>query len=223
MQIIMNYSLILFLEFLRKHLEILSILSVKTAIQAFPLHRSWMLDLLGVFSHRFNLAVQDILKDSSNCITKVQSLMKKLSYPIASAKLEKATRLRAVTLNVTRWASTACMLQMYLRIKPDLQKVDIEDLVLRISLCQEHEEIEKLCQRLQRLDDVTKTIQYESCTISDARSLFDCALEGYPNVSDRLSTSDPIICCPDFETGICKILEGDMYGISRKKWNPGNV
>ncbi len=141
--------------------------------------------------------------------------MRKLSYLIASAKLEKATGLRAATSNVTWWSSTSSFLKRYLRIKPDLSKVDIEDLVLLIPLSQEHKEIEELCQRLQRLDDVTKTLQSESCTISDARSLFDCVLEEYPNASDRLSTPAPFISCPDFESGICKILEGDVDGMSR--------
>ncbi len=69
------------------------------------------------------------------------------------------------------------MLRSYSRIKPDLSKVNIEDLVKPFSLSQEHKQIEELSQRLQRLDDVTNTLQSESSTISDAISLYDCVLE----------------------------------------------
>ncbi len=116
-----------------------------------------------------------------------------LSYSIASAKLKEATRLRAATSSLTPRSSTASMLQKYLRIEPDLSKVDNADLLVLIPLSQEHNKIEELGQRLQRLDDVTKTLQSESCTISDAGLLFDCVLEEYPNVSDRLSAAATII------------------------------
>ena len=50
--------------------------------------------LVGCASHRFNLAVKDVLKDYHDVLSKINSIMKKLKNLIPSAKLRKLTPLR---------------------------------------------------------------------------------------------------------------------------------
>ncbi len=130
--------------------------------------------------------------------------MKKHSSPIATAKLHKFTDLNPLSSNVTRWSSTVSMLRSYLKHKPILSIVEIDDLAICIPLTQEHEMIEELSSTLDKLDDVTKSIQSDTCTLSDARALLDCDLEEFPSVSNRLSATAQIIHNPEFETVIQK-------------------
>ena len=75
--------------------------------------RNLGIPFIGCASHRFNLAVKDILEDNQLIISKVQSIMRKLSYQIPAANLRQFTHLRAVLNNETRWSSTYQMLKRY--------------------------------------------------------------------------------------------------------------
>lgn len=57
---------------------------------------------VGCYSHRFNLAVRDLLSKYKKVTSKVQQVMKKLSYSIPAAQLRKLTPLKAVQANDTR-------------------------------------------------------------------------------------------------------------------------
>ncbi len=66
---------------------------------------------VGCASHRFNLALQEIITEHGTLRNKVNDLMKKLEAPIAAAKVRKCTNLRAKRRNVTRWFSVFEMLK----------------------------------------------------------------------------------------------------------------
>lgn len=55
-------------------------------------------------SHRYNLAVKDLLLGEEDVILKVHALMSKLKTLLLSAKLRSLTDLRAKTRNATRWS-----------------------------------------------------------------------------------------------------------------------
>ncbi len=91
------------------------------------------IEFVGCPSHRFNLAMKEIIRINEVVIDKVQSLMKKLSYPFPAAKLRDFSHLRAKCSNVTRWSSTAAMLKRFVQLKDFLQKLkmdEIDDLML---------------------------------------------------------------------------------------------
>ena len=74
--------------------------------------------------------------------------------------------------------------------------------------------IEEMSSTLHKLDDVTKNLQSDTSALSDARALFDCVIEEFPSVSNRFSATAPIIYNPEVETGIQKILDGEISGMS---------
>lgn len=66
--------------------------------------------LIGCYSHRFNLAVQEILKDDNTLLGKVNNIMLKLRTIIGDGRLSDNTHLTAQTPNATRWSSTFSMM-----------------------------------------------------------------------------------------------------------------
>lgn len=69
---------------------------------------------VGCASHRYSLAVKDLLDGFEDEIYAVNSVMKKLKNPIPAAKLRRLTGLCAISRNVTRGSSVYAMLQRYL-------------------------------------------------------------------------------------------------------------
>lgn len=160
---------------------------------------------IGCASHRFNLAMKDIISEYRDEITKVNDLMKKLSYQIPAAKLRRFTHLKAKISNETRWSSTYNMLKRYIEIKeylPQLELPEIDELLLSD---QDDLTIERLCQKFANLDSVTIALQDNSTTISKARCLFDSVIEDYPRLASRLATDAQIVDNDHFENAIAKI------------------
>ena len=108
--------------------------------------------VVGYTSHRFNLAVQDILKQHDALLTKERNTMKKLRFPLAAAKLRKITHLRAKFDNVTRWSSAVQMLDRYLKLKDYIEQLEIDELDELALTTREVRQIEKVCTKLQQLD-----------------------------------------------------------------------
>ncbi len=81
--------------------------------------------------------MNDIIRVNEVVIGKVQSLMKKLSYPIPVAKkLRDFTHLRAKCSNITRWSFTAAMLKRFVDLKYFCLKLEldeIDDLIVAAS------------------------------------------------------------------------------------------
>ena len=86
--------------------------------------------MIGCASHRLNLAVKAALIDAQEEMDLVMKLMKKFLSLKQSAKLRKATNLRPVLRNETRWSSAYSMLQRYFDIQHFVDKTDPELLQL---------------------------------------------------------------------------------------------
>lgn len=61
---------------------------------------------IGCASHRFNLAVKDILSQNEDIVMLIRALIVRLRNLIPSAKLRKLTPLEAKIDNETRWSSS---------------------------------------------------------------------------------------------------------------------
>ncbi len=80
-------------------------------------------------------------------------------------------------------------------------------------MSRERKALFELCEKLEKLDYVTKSLQCDTTTLADARLMFDCVIEECPITSTRLSSSASIVHQPDFETGIMKTQEGDIVNM----------
>ena len=163
---------------------------------------------IGCASHRFNLAVQDILVQHDDIITIVNDLMKKLRNLVPAAKLRQFTPLAAKTRNDTRWSSTYQMISRYFEIRSMIRQIDLPEVRLLLPTEDEEAELSDLFKKLQQLDTVTKSLQSEKMTVSLVRYIFDEVISRFPCTKHRLSTTARIVHNSDFENGIVKILEG---------------
>lgn len=171
--------------------------------------------LVGCASHRFNLAVQDILREEETCIAKIHSIMVKLRTLLLSAKLLKLTPLRPKTRNATRWSSAFDMLVRYDRLREFLSELDSAEIDNLSLTTAENRRVDSLLLKLKDLESVTKALQYENTSIGDVRGLFDAVIEQFPQTATRLSSSSNIIHTPLFESGIIKVQLGNSGALCR--------
>lgn len=167
--------------------------------------------MVGCHSHRFNIALQDLLKPYTGVVDKINNLMQKLKFSIPAAKLRKYTPLVAKTKNSTRWSSTYEMIDRYRKIMPFLKKLDIENFDALLLLKKENEEVDELFIKLCDLQSVTKILQCDNTTLSEARVLFDAVIEDHPTISSRLGSDASIVHSPVFESAIRK-LQHSVHG-----------
>ena len=168
-------------------------------------------------THRFNLAMNDILKAHEQIIDKVTAIMEKLRSYILASKLQKFTQVRPKVINTTRWSSTYDMLWRSTRIRKflgDLESVEIDSLFLTLS---ENRRIDTLLGELEQLDSVTKALQNRKTFVSDVRALFDAVIDSYSEIMDRLTSSAAIVHCSAFESAIVKLQRREGDALSRKE------
>lgn len=179
------------------------------------LSRLFECGFVGCASHRFNLAVKDLMSDKSDIINNVRELMKKLRNPKRRAQLRNYTNLSPLVCNDTRWSSTYEMLRRYIEVKEHLPQLHVEEIDDLIPSRKEHDGILDLCKTLGSLDSVTKCLQKDSTTISEVRALFDTVIIHYPTTEPRLGPTANIVENPEFESALVKIQRGtirDMDG-----------
>ena len=173
----------------------------------------------GCYSHRYNLAMKDIISSYSFVIDKVHELMKKLKYQIPAAKLRSLTHLTAQTANETRWSSTYHMIRRYDEIRDHLPALNLPE--INELLLDEDDElmVATLLKKLRGLDSGTKQLQSENVTIAEARGLFDAVMEKHPSTSSRLRPDADIVSDTAFESAIIKIQGGNenKLRVSEKK------
>lgn len=125
--------------------------------------------LVGCASHRFNLAVHDIIAPHRMIVAKVNALMKTIRRPISAAKLRKHTHLRGKCNNGTLWSSTAAMLRRYQQLQcflPQLQ-LRLSGLDKFMPAFRERDSFKKLCAKIQDLDNESATKRVDdSCRSS---------------------------------------------------------
>lgn len=178
------------------------------------LGRHFNAHFVGCYSHRFNLAVKDVLTNNTLTIEKVQKIMKKLSCQLPAAKLRRFTHLKAKQNNVTRWSSTYDMLKRYVELREFLTLLDIPDIFLS---SREDAEVNSVLVTLSDLDSITKELQKESTTMCEARTLFDGVLSEFPEMENRLSATSNIIENKVFEAAIIKIQDGRQADLTARE------
>ena len=165
--------------------------------------------MIGCASHRLNLAVKAALTDAQQEMDLVMKLMKKLSSLKQSAKLRKATNLRPVLRNETRWSSAYSMLQRYSDIQHFVDKTDPELLQLLPTPIQERKLTEVL-QDMKFFESISKKLQSDEKTLADIRVLFDGLIlkfqDKYPVITNYLATDASVINKQNFENAIANII-----------------
>jgi len=164
---------------------------------------------IGCHSHKFNLAMKDMLLEHDNVIEKVNVLMGKLSYSIPAALLRQKTSLCAKRCNTTRWSSTFEMMQRYCNIRHHLPEIDHPEVQELLLSEEENSDTDALLKRLTDLNSVTVELQSDCTTLEDCRVLFDGVLEKYPLMKDRLGDKTSMVLNPHFEEAIRKIQRGE--------------
>ncbi|ETI53129.1 hypothetical protein F442_03865 [Phytophthora nicotianae P10297] len=82
------------------------------------------LPFIGCASHRFQLAVNDVLANEDTLLAKIHALMKHLSTIKCRAALRKVTPLASAVRNATRWLIVFSMVERYTKLHPALQSMD---------------------------------------------------------------------------------------------------
>lgn len=162
---------------------------------------------IGCASHRFNLAVQSYLDTYDEITSSINNLMKTLSNIKKAGKLRLKTSLEPVTRNVTRWSSTYSMLERFFQLREHLDQSDV-DLLQNIPSGPQLVELEVLRKNLKTFEIVTKRLQLADISLLDVRLIFDEVIKSYPSMASRLGAEASIVKYPFFESGICKVIDG---------------
>ena len=169
---------------------------------------------VGCASHRYNLAVCDILKDNDRIISLVREIMKKIRTGVNRAKLRRITHLSPIIDQETRWSSTYSMLLRYQQLKDHIKSLKVSAILSILPNKKDSLQIDELTTRLAQHDSITKDLQKDDTNISIARSLFDEAIEFCPEMAARLSERAQIVLQPEFESALIKILDNKCETMS---------
>lgn len=170
--------------------------------------------LIGCASHRYNLAVRDIIDGDIDLIDKIAAIMVKLKTLLLSAQLRKLTHLRPRLRNVTRWSSTFSMISRYRELKEFLPKLN-SDVIDEISLTTpENRRVDELYEKFTVFESVTKALQKDNTSLADVRALFDATIDEHPTTYCRLSSTADIVHCPWFESALVKVQRGMIAVLS---------
>lgn len=82
------------------------------------------LPLIGCASHRFKLAVQDKLNEENGIAQEVHSAVKSVRYGLLADRLRIFIPFCPLSMNDTRWSSSFCMLQRYVKLRRFLNKLN---------------------------------------------------------------------------------------------------
>lgn len=148
---------------------------------------------IGCASHRFNLAVVNIILKYNTKIQKMNTLIKKLQNLVPAAKLRRLRHLRALTANKTRWSSTFSMISRYRQIAKFIRKINDYEILDMIPDNRQNSDIEKLYDLLNDLDSVTKHFQSDNATILNMRAIIHNVLSRHQSATNRLSENSSIV------------------------------
>ena len=178
--------------------------------------------LIGCYSHKFNLAVNHHLENSTEkeAIDNVHELMVELRTLKNAARLRKLNVSAAKKNNDTRWSSTYDMIKRYLEINEVVETIDTQSIIDKLLSRTDHRKIEHLMLKLKLMQDVSKELQRESLTLDEARDLFDGVVDEFPDMERHLNAEATIVVDPELESGIIKVLRNkqstlDVYEMAR--------
>ena len=86
----------------------------------------------------------------------IRTVMKKISFPIAAAKLREHTHLRANVVNTTRWPSSAEIIARFLRVQECIPFLSMDNLYDIMPSGRSMKLVERLSIKLWQMGGVTK-------------------------------------------------------------------
>lgn len=110
----------------------------------------------------------------------------------------------ALELSISNVEAVHCTQQCF----EELQLVEIDETLLTTH---RHDEVVKICQRLETMDSVTKKLQDPSVSLWDARILFDALIDTFKDMNclaDKVDAYSPIMENPNLEVVIVKVQSG---------------
>ncbi|KAG3246678.1 hypothetical protein PI124_g8593 [Phytophthora idaei] len=78
-----------------------------------------------------------------------------------------------------------------------------------------HRKLRALKEQLSDVESVPKKLQCDDLNLLDARDLLDGLIEIHPSFSNYLEPNADIVHSPDFESGMVKVLAGQVKRLSR--------
>ncbi|KAF1785869.1 Ribonuclease H-like domain [Phytophthora cactorum] len=115
------------------------------------------------------------------------------------------TKLRPVLNQATRWSSTFCIVNRYMKLLEFIQVATIWRSIFR-----------RLQQTAQDRS-VSKELQLKSVSIADVRSYFDALIELWPEFATYLGPRAAIVHNPHFEAGCVKVQRGESAELTRSE------
>lgn len=113
---------------------------------------------VGCHSHRFNLAVYNILANYATIIEKIHLLMKNMSFQIDAAIFCTLTHLRLKVRSDTHWSSNFEMMQPYIKLRHFVAGIDLPIVLEICPIADDDYKVERLCRILDDLDSITKAL-----------------------------------------------------------------
>lgn len=166
--------------------------------------------LVGCASHRFNLAVMDIIREHDSIISKVHALMVQLRTLTTAAKLRLLTHYKAKVSCPTRWGSYFFMMKRYFELYEFLSDVEVKAVDDHTPSASEHRQLEDVFKSLEKLQGVSLQLQKTTTTLSDVRALFEECVLDFPQLADRLSADADVVVNKTFESAVV-ILQNGRY------------
>ncbi len=96
------------------------------------------------------------------------------------------------------------MLRRYIRIREHLPSLDCEVIDGLALTYNDNRRVDTIMKQLEPLKSVTKALQNDTTTVSDARALSDALIDKFPSTANKLSSFADIIQNLVFENSIVK-------------------
>ncbi|KAI2512776.1 hypothetical protein MHU86_1564 [Fragilaria crotonensis] len=164
--------------------------------------------LLGCRSHRFNLSVEQYLRNFLAAESElVGKLMSKLATLKQSGRLRMMTALCPVKRNATRWTGVPDMFQRFERLLPNLNLDSNDELMDLVPSAAQNKNIRERKQALADFKSVTIALQRNDMSIRESDVLFRSIIDAYKdfNFEGYLGANSDIIHDKQLETAILKI------------------
>ena len=169
---------------------------------------------VGCASHRYNLAVMDLVNDNSELIGKVNALMVFLRSLIPAATLRERTPLQPVTACPTRWGSYHKQLKRYTELREFIPQMDMPDAEDLLPSAAEHRRIASLLDFLEPMEGVSLELQKNRCTMAHVRDCFDMVVQDHPSTRGRLAADAEIVQCKNFEDAVVLIQRQQSHSLT---------
>lgn len=126
-------------------------------------------------SHRFNLAVPDVVHEHHEVVDRFKSVMCKF-YLTTRAKLHQFTERRPLGCNETKWSSVNTILSRYIQIRNFVKQLDMSQIDNLVLDRREEQPVVWLLETMDQLNSFTLKLQDEKKTLSQAHVPFDTGI-----------------------------------------------